>query len=147
MILLMKVLRKDIPNGRLPHVSMGFTTTIGSVFLHSQHRNYHGKISVGYIVRKMLELAWYSCMKLTCGQPVKIVDVQGFYFRERTTDVGNGLELESTVCFTEGSLAVVVVTTSNRKFESSQCLKVCQSYVIFESLSFDSLPQVEPKTL
>jgi acyl-coenzyme A thioesterase 9 len=67
--LLMSVLgKKKSAQSNDNSIKMRSTVSSKSLLMHSQDRNVQGKIFGGFLMREMIELAWFSCMKASKGK-------------------------------------------------------------------------------
>lgn len=147
-ILLMSVLaqrRRNMSKSSPELIRMKDTVSSKSLLMHSQDRNVQGKIFGGFLMREMIELAWFSCMKLSKGKEVIFKDIQDVVFHE-PVEVGNGLEVDSVVSYVEDNQMVVKVAASKLRFEKQETVKTCEVHIIFETTDGSKLQQVVPET-
>lgn len=93
----------DLPTLANPKQVLISTTSLSNTLVcQGQHRNIHGRIFGGFLMRRAFELAFATAFKFS-GQPVAVVEVDNVNFT-CPVEIGNLLHLHAVVLYTSNTL-------------------------------------------
>ena len=109
-----------------------------------EHRNIHGKLFGGHIMRKGFELAMAN-VQLVTKVPLQPIAMDDIEFKN-PVEIGSIFLMNSQVAYTEDDTAVVRVYAQVARSKTFELVTTNTFYFMFKSLNGEKMPVVMPRT-